>query len=386
MELSMSVLWQEFKRFFKQADIFLLVVCCLASGFGLILIASATKSFGTNIYVIIQGVSIIIGVIAYVILSLIDLEIITRQWKWLLLFNILFLLSLFIFGVEGDTGNKSWIRLSFIPVGIQPAEVTKIIFVILLAKQISSRRSKGLSSIPSMAMMALHLALMVALILAVSSDLGVALIYVFIFIIMLFTSGVKLRWFVIAGILIAVISPFILDNILRADQRDRIMIIFDQSIDPDNLGVGWQAAQSKIAIGAGQLTGMGLFNGTQIQYNDYLPAKHTDFIFAVAAEELGLIGCSVIIIFELVIIARCIYIGVKSMDFTSTMVCMGFAGMLIFQAFENIGMSLGLTPIIGITLPFFSYGGTSIITMFAAMGIVSSIKMHPLPPWRKERV
>lgn len=382
----MSELWQEFKRFFKQADILLLILCCMASLYGVLLISSATKSYGAGSYVAVQLASIALGIGVFVILSLIDLEIITRQWKWLILFNIVFLLLLLLFGVEGDTGNRSWIRFSFLPVGIQPAEVTKIIFVILLAKQITVRRQKNINSISSVAQLGIHLLFMVGLILAVSSDMGVALIYVFIFICMMFASGLKIRWFVIAAVILAILTPIGWKYLLRSDQRDRIMIVFDPSIDPNNTGVGWQAAQSKIAIGAGKLTGMGLYNGTQIQYNDYLPAKHTDFIFSVAGEELGFIGCAAIVLLEVLIIIRCIYIGVKSKDSTSTLVCIGFAGMLIFQTFENIGMCLGLTPVIGITLPFFSYGGTSIITVFAAMGIVSSVKMHPLPPWRKNRL
>ena len=114
----MSELWQEFKRFFKQADILLLILCCIASLYGVLLISSATKSYGSGSYVAVQLASIALGIGVFVVLSLIDLEIITRQWKWLILFNIVFLLLLFLFGVEGDTGNRSWIRFSFLPVGI----------------------------------------------------------------------------------------------------------------------------------------------------------------------------------------------------------------------------------------------------------------------------
>ncbi|MGI5970335.1 MAG: FtsW/RodA/SpoVE family cell cycle protein [Oscillospiraceae bacterium] len=382
----MKEIMRELKDFFRQADLLLLLLCCLASIYGLILISSAVRSFGnTSDFILVQSVAIILGIGVYIGLSLIDIELITRQWKWLLLFNILFIMSLTVFGVTGDTGNRSWIRFGFIPGGVQPAEVVKITFVVLLAKQLSHNSEKGVSRISSVLSLALHLVFMVGLIVAVSSDLGVALIYVFIFLCMLFAAGVRLHWFVIAGVLVYLIWPYIWDNLLRSDQRDRIMIVFDPSIDPDNIGVGWQAAQSKIAIGAGRIFGMGLYKGTQIQYNDYLPAKHTDFIFAVAGEELGLIGCSVIVLLLSAIIIRCIWVGLKSKDSTSTLICIGFAGMLVFQTFENIGMCLGLTPIIGLTLPFFSYGGTSIITLFAAMGLVSSVKMHPLPPWRKYR-
>ena len=140
----------------------------------------------------------------------------------------------------------------------------------------------------------------------------------------------------------------------------------------------WQANQSKIAIASGKLFGQGLFNGAQTQ-SGAVPQQHTDFIFSVAGEELGLIGCLIIILLLILIICRCIYVGIKANDTQNGLICIGIAAMLIFQTFENIGMCIGLTPVIGLTLPFFSYGGSSILTLYAAMGIVSGIKMRPKP-------
>ena len=123
---------------------------------------------------------------------------------------------------------------------------------------------------------------------------------------------------------------------------------------------------------------MGLFGGEKTQVGG-IPQQHTDFIFSVAGEELGFIGCTLIIVIIALIIIRCINIGMKSSYRLGSLVCFGCAAMLIFQTLENIGMCIGLTPVIGLTLPFFSYGGSSIITLFAAMGIVSGVKMRPQP-------
>jgi len=375
---------QEFKLFFKQGDIFLLILCCLASLYGLVLIASATNSYGTHSYVIIQLGSLIFGIVIYIIISMADIELFTSRANWITLLSILFILSLLIFGEAGDTGNRSWIRFPFIGIGVQPAEVVKVFFIIVLARQITDYQQNNLNSVKHVALLVLHLAVMVGLILFTSSDLGVALIYVFIFVVMLYTGGIKLRWVLIAVALVLLLGPLIWNYLLRDDQKDRIMIVFDPSLDPDNTGVGWQASRSRIALGAGQIFGAGLFKGAQVQYSDLLPAKHTDFIFAVAGEELGLVGCLGIIVLLTAVIFRCIYVGYKSRNALYTLVCFGIAGMLIFQTYENIGMCLGVTPIVGITLPFFSYGGTSIVTLFFAMGLISSVKMHPAPDWHRK--
>jgi rod shape determining protein RodA len=140
----------------------------------------------------------------------------------------------------------------------------------------------------------------------------------------------------------------------------------------------WQAHQSVRAITGGGFTGQGLGNGRLTQSRG-IPEQHTDFIFSAAGEELGFLGCLLIIALLVAIITRCFYIGVKSNNPLGLLVCTGLAAKLIAQAFENIGMCLGLLPVIGITLPFFSYGGSSLVTCFAAMGIVSGIKMRPKP-------
>lgn len=160
--------------------------------------------------------------------------------------------------------------------------------------------------------------------------------------------------------------------------ENRILAPYDSSIDPTNTGINWQPHQSKIALASGQWTGAGLGHGTQSQSNA-LAGKHTDFIYAVIGEELGMIACILVIMLLLIIIIRCVMVGIRSGSNMGSLVCFGVAAFLTFQTFENIGMCIGITPVIGITLPFFSYGGSSLFTTFAALGMVSGIHFRPRP-------
>ena len=155
-------------------------------------------------------------------------------------------------------------------------------------------------------------------------------------------------------------------------------MLFDPSIDPDGVGVRWDTSRSLQAIQNGGMTGQGLYNGTMIQSRS-IYAQHTDFIFSAIAEELGMIGCIVVLILLTAIVIRIIYVGIKSQNYMNRIICIGIAGMLLFQIIINVGMCLGLLPVIGLTLPFVSYGGSSIVTMFMAMGVVSGIHMRPAP-------
>ncbi len=365
------------KDYMKTSDMLLLVLCIIASIYGVFLIYSATRTYETNEYVYVQIFAILLGIALFILLSVIDIEIITDKWFFLLLFNILALSTLFVWGVEGGTGYKSWLR--FFGIGIQPAEVVKITFLVLLAKQLKALKASksGLNSIVSVLMLVAHFGLMFLLIIAASSDLGSALVFGIIFVVMLFAAGISLIWFFLGAVVIGAASPLIWNSFLSEYQKERILApYFPDAVDPTGWGVTWQASQSKIALASGQLTGQGFMQGTQTQSSN-LPFKHTDFIFSVAGEELGMLGCVAIILLLVTIIIRCIYVGVKSKSYMNMLVCTGIASMLIFQTFENIGMCIGITPVIGITLPLFSSGGSSIVTTFASLGIISGIRMRP---------
>jgi len=176
---------------------------------------------------------------------------------------------------------------------------------------------------------------------------------------------------------VAVALPLAWQFILSEKQKLRVLVyIRPELAEAEALDTMWQANQSKQAISSGGFIGKGLFQGKMTQ-SVMIPQQHTDFIFSAAGEELGFIGCLVVALLLVIIIARCLYVGVKSNNTLGLLVCSGVAASFIFQTLENIGMCLGITPVIGLTLPFFSYGGTSMITSFIMMGLIAGVKMRP---------
>lgn len=373
----MKLRFSDVRAFLKRADMFLFFLCLAASILGIVIISSATKSYESSSYVYVQFAALLIGIVLYFLFTVIDTDIIADQWPLLLVAEITLLLLLIPFGSEGETGNRSWIR--FFGIGIQPSEIVKVIYIVLSAKHISYLRDyRNLSSPLSVFQITAHFGVLFLLILGISSDLGNALIFFFIFLITMFVSGLKLYWFLFGGAAVAIAVPLAWNHILSAGQKERILAPYDPTIDPDGYGVNWEPNQAKLALSSGRLTGTGLYQGTQTQ-SDAIDSKHADYIFAAIGEELGMIGCIVVIVLLVAIILRCVYVGLHSRSTFGMLVCFGVASAFFFQTFINIGMCLGLTPVIGVALPFFSYGGSSLFTSFAAMGLVSGIHYKPKP-------
>ncbi|MCI6320311.1 MAG: FtsW/RodA/SpoVE family cell cycle protein [Clostridiales bacterium] len=363
--------------FFQQADLVLLALCCTATLYGIVLIFSATRYLGSNKLVVVQFVAMLLGICMYITFSMVDLEVLMKRWKWVLAFNILFILLLRTpLGISRG-GNRAWLKFPGIPVNIGPAEVVKITFVLLLAKQLEWLREekRDLKSFPSALMVGAHAIGMCGFYFLVSGDMGNGLVFLFIFICMAFVAGFALRWFVLlfGGGTAAVAAAWKL-GIMPDYMQGRFLALFDHNYDP--LGVGWHQNRSLLTLGAGGWFGQGYLKGTQTQSADSwsLPGRHTDFIFSVCGEELGLVGCLAVIALLAAIIIRVLLVAKNSQTSFYCCVCVGMAAMLIFQTLINIGMCLFIMPTIGITLPFFSYGGSSIVTLFAAMGVVSGIK------------
>lgn len=360
------------------ADLILLGLCCTASLYGIAMIFSATRYNEDNRKVLVQTAALLIGIVVYFAISMIDLELLMKRWKWIAAFNAGFILLLLTpFGREQD-GNRAWLKFPFLPVSIGPAEVVKITFIILLAWQFQwlLEEKRDLKSFSSAFMAAGHAFGMAGLYFIVSRDMGNAMMFVLIFVVMAFASGFALRWFVLLGAAgtIGGIAVWSLD-LLPSYMKNRFLVLFDHSYDVQNQG--YQQTRSLLTIGGGGFWGQGYLHGTQTQAGTgSIPARHTDLIFAVIGEELGFVGATLAILILVAIIIRVVIVGRRSGSMFNTCVCVGIASMLAFQMIINIGMCLFIMPVIGLTLPFFSYGGSSIVTLFAAMGFVSGIKMR----------
>ena len=368
--------FEELKDFIKKGDMILLILCLCVAGFGVICIASATSAekFGSNFkYIAVQVVSIGLGVLMYALVSSIDLDFLSEHRGMMVAFNVLLLLMLISpLGTDNNTGNRSWINTGIVMV--QPAEICKITYIIINASVMASHQNR-ISHPVSIIHMLMHLGLLVGLNLALSSDMGVSLIFVFIFIGMAFAGGVSLWWFALAIGSIAAAFP-ILWQFLGQYQRNRILILFDPTIDPQGINERYHSKINLQSLTGGGLTGQGLFQGNRTQ-GGALFAQHTDYIFSSMGEELGFVGCVVIMLLERAIMARCIYVGVRCQDYMRRLVCYGAASALMFQLMINVGMCIGVMPVIGLTLPLISYGGSSVVTIFAMLGLVSGAYARP---------
>lgn len=367
----------ELRNFFRKGDIVLLIMGVVTSAFGCLMIASTTAHTGTMRYVYVQIAAVLIGILVYIFISSLNIDFFSEHRLWLVAINTVLILLLVPFGTDYESGNKSWLDFPFLPVAIQPAEFCKITFVLIMASVMASHQNR-LSSFGSVVHMVFHLALLAVLNIVVSGDLGVTLIFVFIFIGMAYAGGVKWYWFALAGGMAAVGGPLAWTYLLTDRQRNRFLVLYDPEIDPLGMNERYNLLRSQLSLNGGGLLGQGLFNGNRTQ-TGALFAQHTDFVFSAIGEELGFAGCLLVITMLIAIIGRCIHVGSKSPDFMRKTLCFGVASVLIFQMVVNVGMCIGMVPVVGLTLPFISYGGSSIVSLFAMLGFVSGVHARPEP-------
>ena len=363
-----SVTWYEKLR---KLDYIVLAAVLVLTLVSLITLAGAANDIGTKYFYVQLGAAAL-GFVAMAVISTIDYEEVADRFSvFLFVIGVLMLGVTLLIGT-GD-GNKSWIR--FAGIGIQPSEVIKVLYIVISAKQMTYLKEyKDINSFMSVVQMAGHFAIVFGMIVVVSSDLGSASILLGIFLIMFFALGARLYWFALGGAAVAALVPVIWSYLLKPYQRNRLLAPYDKTIDPDGWGITWQTTQSRISLANGRLSGV------EAGYTpNVFTGKHTDFIFATAGEQFGMIGAIILIVLLMIIIVHCVRVGLNSGRTYDMLICVGVAASLAFQTFINIGMCLGITPVIGITLPFFSYGGSSVMTTFAAMGLVSGVKYKPKP-------
>ena len=366
-------------HYIKNTDLYLAILALLCSVYGMVLIYSATFNpvswqDGSTRNLLIQGVAILLGLVAFVIMSLIDLETMSGWWKIFVLINIGLQMLLFTPLGEEVNGQRAWLDLGV--TSLQPGELGKLIFIFTLAAHISEIK-EHISEWRGLFVIALHTLIMMGAVVVTSGDTGMAIQYFMIALIMLFAAGLSLKWLAIGAGLGVVSIPILWNFVLQGYQITRILVLFDPSIDPE---ASRQATYGKLAIGSGQMSGQGLTHGTMTQMQ-LVPENHTDYIFSVAGEELGFIGCMLIIGLLTLLIMRLFYVSYRASTTFSSLLAVGVGGMFLFQVFMNIFMNVGLLPVMGLTLPFFSYGGTSVLTMYAALGIAAGVRMREKPSW-----
>lgn len=288
-----------------------------------------------------------------------------------MLYIILIALLVGVIFTEPINGARSWYKIGDF-LSFQPSELGKIFFIMFLALILYRLQLKGKKEINKPWKLLIYFgisAIPIALI-AFQPDYGTAFAYIFAMLFMLFVSGLDKKYIIIAVLLIVLVAPYVYNNILPEHAKTRIEIFLDPESDPR--GAGYNLIQSKLAIGAGQFLGMGLFKGNQTQLG-YLSPKTTDFIFSVIGEEMGFVATSSIVVLYIMLITKAISIGKNAEDNIGSYISIGIAGVLFFHMVENIGMTIGLLPITGVPLPFVSYGGSALTTNFICIGLLLNI-------------
>jgi rod shape determining protein RodA len=367
-------------RYLKQTDRTLLVFSVLAALYGLVLVYSATLYLSTGggmtRTALTQIIAIVIGFASMIVLSKIDYHTIANWWKVLAAISVLLFIATLVMG-KGRSGSldKSWLYIGSF--SIQPAEFIKVAFIVTFAKHFDMVKD-DVSAPKNVLLLGFHAAVPIGLIL-LTKDMGMALVFVVIFICMLFASNVKMRYFAGGAIGLLILAPLIWNKLFGegSTQQNRILALFDPT-NPNYSKDMYQQNQGIAALSSGEIWGYGLFNGpkTQASYSNALPERQNDMIFAVAGEELGLIGCIAIILILTVILVRFLIVASHSKDSMGAMICIGAFSTFSVQMILNIGMCLRFLPVVGLTLPFFSSGGTSAVSSFFAIGIVLSVYMH----------
>lgn len=356
------------KKIFKQFDYVLLFIVTVIFSLGLVTIASATNAveLGITRQVKMQLISFFLGLSIIALIQLINYDFITRFYIPLYILGLLFVALVYIPGIGIERwGSRRWIELG--PIDIQVSEIAKITYIIFLAKMID--KNGGAHRFIDIFKCGLVLIPYFLLVLK-QPDLGTSIVFVSITFGIMLVAGLKYRY-VIAGILLLVIlmPTFIYPN-LGNHQKDRIDAYLNQE-DMDLPG-NYHVMQSKITIGSGGMYGKGFFQGEFHRLN-YLPVQDSDFIFAVYIEETGFVGGLILILLYLAFLFRLIYMSIKVKDNLGKYLIVGVLFMFAFQIVENIGMTMGALPVTGITLPFFSYGSTSLVSCLIAVGIAESV-------------
>lgn len=342
----------------------LLVLALALAGIGLATIHSASAEMAID-YLPRQAVWLLVGLIAFLVVFAIDSQFLLNLALPIYLLSLASLVLVLLIGHEAG-GARSW--LGFGGFGIQPSEFAKIATAILLARYLADvgeshvrgrhiLRAVGIAAIPM-------------LLISVEPDLGGAALFVPMLGGMLLVGGVKLRTLVVAGLLLLVTAGVVWSWGMKPYQRQRVLTFLHPAADP--LGAGYQLRQSRIAAGSGELTGRGYMQGTQSQLR-FLPERHTDFIFAVLAEEWGFAGVSVVLLLYLGYIHNGARIAMRARDRAAILLVVGLLAVFAFHVAYNTAMVIGLVPITGVPLPFLSYGGSFTLANFISLGIVLGI-------------
>ena len=355
----------------KAVDYFLVIIVAIIGSMSVFSIYS-TESGNFSFYTKNHLTRFLVFFSMFLVLSFVRVSVWYRQAYIFYILGILLLLLVIFFGISAS-GSKRWIN--FFIMNLQPSELMKIAIIVCFARYYHRIQSSDIQSYKYL-LQPIILLLIPCYLVITQPDLGTAILIAGSGLAIIWLAGLNLKYFIYSGLILLVSLPFVI-SILKPYQKSRILTFFNPDRDP--LGAGYQIIQSKIAIGSGGLLGKGFLQGTQ-SYLEFLPEKHTDFIFTLFSEEFGFVGSMVLILLYALLIYRIIRIGFSSRSFFAKLYCFGFASALFLYVFVNIAMVVGLLPIVGAPLPIMSYGGSSMLSIMLGLGIVMSCKIYSRDP------
>jgi rod shape determining protein RodA len=359
------------RRLFINFDWTLLLVVLGISLIGLVNIYSSgfNQAYGKQEFLYAKQIQwIVIGLLLMAVAFCIDYRFISRYAYLIYGFSILLLVIVFFYGYA-TRGSQRWILLGGFT--FQPSELVKLTLILALAKYFDDHRTNEVYRVKDLAVPFLIMLVPFLLILR-QPDLGTALILFIIFCSLVLFIGIHWKTLIGSALVGLVLIPtgwFFLKDY----QKERIMTFFNPDSDP--LGAGYHVIQSIIAVGSGGITGKGFLKGTQTQLR-FLPERHTDFVFSVFAEEWGFLGGMILLILFMSLILWGLKIALHSRDYIGTLIAMGITALIFWEVFINIGMVLGVLPVVGIPLPFLSYGGSSMVVLMSGIGLLMSVSMR----------
>ena len=355
------------KKIFKNIEWWVLIVAIILSVIGIVALFSATQETGYEEFKK-QIIWLVVSLVIMFIVMLVDYESLAKISP--IIYGIFLILLIAVLFTEPINGASSWFDIGFM--SFQPGEFAKVAVVLFLAYVISKLQTRGKDEINKPWKLAISLLVVFVPVLLIikQPDYGTAVTFLFMLVGILFIAGIKKKYIITALLLVVVSVPLIYQFVLPEHAKSRIDIFLNP--ESDARGAGYNVLQSKLAIGAGQLTGMGVLKGNQTQLG-FLYPKTTDFIYSVIGEEMGFIVAGAIIILYVVLITKAIYIAKTSKDDLGGYIAMGVAMIFLFHMIENIGMTMGLLPITGVPLLFISYGGSSMITSYICIGLLLSV-------------
>lgn len=367
----MRSIWNSIADYIRECDKILILLCFAASGYGCLAVLSSTNYLGSTRQFVIQLITVFLGLALVVLISRLDYDNYKKFWPAIALVCLIpVILTFFIGFAPAGTDDKAWLRL---PGGLtfQPSELLKIAFIITFSLHLE-KIGENINKVRYLIPVLLHGFFPIILI-HLQGDDGTALIFAVIMAFMMFMAGLKARYFIIFGALILVSLPIIYFVVMNPDQQARVLSVFN--LENDLKGSGWQQWRGRIALANGGIFGQGLFKG-QLTQTGNVPESYNDFIFVSIGEELGLAGCLLVLLLLGGICLRVLQIGSMAREKRGQLICVGVFAMLLSQVMINLGMCLSITPVIGVTLPFFSAGGTSLLCLYCGIGVIMSVYMH----------